>query len=237
MDEERELPLDTIVVNIIDDENAGWSIMSKSEMDIPTINTKEEDTHEGKNSPEPKLPMNHRNSCYIDSVLVALFVENNVMVTSMFLTSILPIADKPSQFIYGSTGKEDLKMRQRIQKTLIGIVKQLRQGQENEDGITNLRSLLGQCRFGSNFDSGDQEDASDFLAVLCQVFNVHDHQNQQTMQVFGSHDLVNTPPKTATLTTDLTNSMGIVHHVFDWKPGCLVKNTISNTLDSIVESW
>jgi len=221
-------------VNMIDDDDAGWNIMSKTDIDIPTT---EEDTHEGKNSSEPRLPTNHRNSCYIDSVLVALFVENNARVTSMFLTSILPITANPSQFIYGRTVKEDLEMRQRIQKTLIGIVTQMRHGQQNEDGITNLRRLLGQCRFDSNFDLGDQEDASDFLAVLCQVFNVHDHQNQQTMQVFGSHDLVNTPPKTATLTTESTNSMGIVHHVFDWKPGCHVKDTLSNTLDSRVEPF
>lgn len=235
---EQKKPPDTIVVNVIDNENNGWSIMSKNDMSIPTLEEIVRDDNENnKEGPKPKLPTNSRNSCYIDSVLVALFAMNNVLVTSMFLANVLPLSDKPSQFIYGKTGKEDLKMRRQIQKTLIGIVKQFRQSYDDAGGIKNLRTLLGQCRFDSNFNAGAQEDASDFLAVLCQVFNIHDHQNEQTMQVFGSHDLVNTPPKTTTLTTNLTNSMGIVHHVFEWESGCLIKDTISHTLDSIVEPF
>jgi len=225
---------DTILVNVIDDDS-GWSVMSKNDINLSALQdlVKDEKEIEGTSN----LPSNSRNSCYIDSVLVALFLENNVLVTSMFLSNVLPLSNKPSQFVYGRTSKEDFKMRRQIQQTLIKFVKQIRQGRGDADGVTNLRGLLGQCRFGSNFDAGAQEDASDFLAVLCQIFNVHDNQNEQKMQVMGSIDLIHTPPKTVMLTTDVTNSMGLVHHVFEWTPGCLINDTICHKLDSVVEEF
>lgn len=222
--------IDTITVNIIDD---GWNIMSKNDIDFTALEEVITDNIKEK----PNLPSNQRNSCYIDSVLVALFLTNNVLVTSMFLCNILPLAEKKSMFIHGETAKDDLKMRRAIQKTLIGIVKRIRQGSGDADGISTLRNLLGQCRFNSNFNLGTQEDASDFLSVLCQVFNIHDNQNEQQMTVIGTHDLLSTPPKFSTLTTDLVNSTGLIHHVFSWKPGCIVQDTLVHMLDSVVEPF
>jgi len=214
---------------------ADWELKCKNKLFWATL-TDMTETSPNKISKKHPLLHNRRNSCYIDSVLVALFHDkNNKLVTSMFLEKIFSLCKKQSQFVYGTTDEQDLKMRQHIQKTLIKIVKQIRGGYCDGDvnEVSNLRTLLGKCRFLTKFDAGAQEDASDFMAVLCQVFNVHDKQNEQQMQVMGTHDLVNTPPENMTLTTDVNNDIGLMYHVFDWKPGCFIHNTlVSHKLDS-----
>jgi ubiquitin C-terminal hydrolase len=184
------------------------------------------------------LPSNYRNSCYLNSLLVALFLEPNLFITSRFLEATIPLAQRPTQYVYGHTPEVDLQQRKEIQKTLTVIVNCLRQGSgEAMNSINKLRTLLGECRFGSNFDDGKQHDVTDFLSALCEVFYVHDNVNQQHMQVFGSHDLINTPPKTAMLTTDTVNYTGIMHHVFNWTAGDLISYTLENVMDNITSQF
>ena len=216
------VPLDSELLNII-------------RISVPA--TKEMRTHSKEPRPPPIdpviLPRNSRNSCFFHSVLVALFMEPNIAITALFLSGLSPPAGK--RIIFGTTSKEDAVRRKTIQREIILFVQRLRQGGSgtHED---KLRQSFEGCNFTSSFNSGEQQDASEFFAALCEVFGCDDNVNRIHRQVYGSHDMLDTPPSALVLTTDLWSAAGITHQLTSWRDGSSIGDNMVQTTDVVLDT-
>jgi len=112
------------------------------------------------------------NSCYQDSILLALFalpikeLENEILYKDL-----TDISSEPKRTIVCSKDKKkDLEYRTDIQKELRRIVKSIR-GKKNVKTCSNLRKLFKKCG-KADFHTTRTQDATDFLQYIFNLFDV-----------------------------------------------------------------
>lgn len=111
-----------------------------------------------------------RNSCYIDSVLVALFaVPNKIIEKNILEKDILYISNSKKKWI--SCGTQDFQNRTQIQNELVRITKSFR-GFEQVKDCTMLRKYLSCCPGSQEFHKYGMQDAGEFLLYLFNIFEV-----------------------------------------------------------------
>ena len=146
---------------------------------------------------------NVRNSCYIDSVLVALFASPNKIIHKNILKKNLLNPDK--QWITCN----DTDSRNKIQYELLRITHSFMGGEYIRD-CTSLRKSLQSCTGSQDFHKGGMQDAGEFLLYLFNIFKVSLMTKQRTTYVTNS---LATPPnpyiKTSSETQDSTPLLNI----------------------------
>lgn len=112
------------------------------------------------------------NSCYLDSVLIALlsidstFVKNNIIDKGL--------TENTGKLLSCSKDKEkDLQIRTKIQKEINRIFITIRDT-ENKVPLycTNLRKIFKSCENKYTFHTDNMEDPVDFLEYLCDIFGI-----------------------------------------------------------------
>jgi hypothetical protein len=119
------------------------------------------------------------NSCYQDSVLLALFAKPNDFITVNILQNdVKTISSKANREIKcGETLSSDYRRRVAIQNELIRITKSMRREldyPENVEYCSNLRALLRNCPSSSRqeFHGTGTQDAGEFLQYIFALFKV-----------------------------------------------------------------
>jgi len=113
------------------------------------------------------------NSCYQDSVLIALFSIPNAIITKNILK-------KPMNNIYNSRRwimctddeKKDFLIRNSIQKELIKITNSMREGDDSVKTCSNLRKMVRGCSRNQTFWTTQMQDAGEFITFLFNLFQV-----------------------------------------------------------------
>ena len=131
--------------------------------------------------------VNINNSCYIDSVLMALFGRSNNIVNKYILNKPISslIEEKNKSIVCGSTPEKDFKIRTLIQDELKRLAKIIRNEANNNTNnntqsqtsnmnntCTNLRKIIKHCKTNQSFASSDMQDAGEFLIYIFNIFNV-----------------------------------------------------------------
>lgn len=126
---------------------------------------------------------NKYNSCYLDSVLVALFaIDNEFINKEIFDKDVSEVVERKKNFECDSNARTDRETRTKIQDELKRITWYIR-GVEHEriDYCTKLREMFEQCNPETQeFYSRNMQDAGEFLNFLFDVFNVEGMKYIQT---------------------------------------------------------
>jgi hypothetical protein len=116
---------------------------------------------------------NFSNSCYIDSVLVALFASENKFIDDNILNKDLR-SEKLKLISCNRDGETDLKIKQNIQHQLILISNSIKKKSDVViEKCKDLRKLFKYCSVGSDFSSSSTEDSGEFLQYLFGLFNIN----------------------------------------------------------------
>lgn len=163
------------------------------------------------------LPQNQNNSCFLDSLLMALFYNRCIFLDFCFLNAILQSEQSSTRWIFGSDSKTDLNKRKEIQKILKNIVKSIRHEKSNTNSfIATLRELISQCNFKALKNTNTQQEAMECLYILTEILQLNTKFNQQTTQVFGTNDLLYAIPTQQTETTNRSETCSCVLHLSEW---------------------
>lgn len=114
------------------------------------------------------------NSCYQDSVLLALFAIPNKIISKYILYSeVEHIYEKKHKWKECSKDKyTDFVIRQNIQNELIHITNRLRHPEEKSHTCSRLREFIAKCPGTQDFHSDEMQDAGEFLSYLFSIFQV-----------------------------------------------------------------
>jgi ubiquitin C-terminal hydrolase len=140
--------------------------------------------------------INYSNSCYMDSVLIALFATENYFVKKLILKNNLVERNVSNTVCYKNDPSLDLKMRNKIKIELIKIYKRIHyykyinNEDEDEDDSTcsSLRYLLGSCENGKRYFTDEQQDVDEFLRFLLSIFDV-DVATTHTIIYYKNNDI------------------------------------------------
>jgi hypothetical protein len=111
-----------------------------------------------------------KNSCYIDSVLLALLAIPNKIIDKNILDKNLRYVSKSKQK-WINCGENDLHNRTRVQDELIRITNSMR-GLEEVRDCTQLRKYLANCPGSQPFHRTGMQDAGEFLLYIFNIFQV-----------------------------------------------------------------
>lgn len=134
--------------------------------------------------------INFFNSCYIDSVLLALFGTKNYFIKKFLLKSELKERQTNNLICNLYDQQEDLILRKKIQKNLKDIYKRIHNNKEYHDDFTcyNLRYLLRNCKEGKRYFTTDQQDVDEFLRFLLSIFDTNVAETEQIMYYYNTPD-------------------------------------------------
>jgi hypothetical protein len=104
------------------------------------------------------------NSCYQDSVLLALFGLPNMFITNSILNKDVKKLGKEIECGY--------KTRRKIQDELVRITMSMRGEGERVRYCTGLRAILAECPGSQEFHGRGTQDAGEFLQYLFSIFEV-----------------------------------------------------------------
>lgn len=116
-------------------------------------------------------------SCYLDSVLFALFAIPNEFVDSNILYSDLKVNKNKfymctkSFEISSKQGEIDMNNRKKVQNSLREIAESIR-GSKKVEYCTDLRLVLKRCPSVDNFYETGMKDPAEFLIYLLRMFDV-----------------------------------------------------------------
>jgi len=133
---------------------------------------------------------NVSNSCYMDSVLVALFaVPNQVINQNILDKNISSISNSERKWLTCSNDSNlDYEYRLAIQRELKRINNSIHE-QDNVKYCSMLRSMIKRCPGPQKFHGGRQQDSGEFLAYLFNLFQVDVATKSETTYV--TNDMVN----------------------------------------------
>jgi hypothetical protein len=113
---------------------------------------------------------NIHNSCYIDSVLQALFVSPNIFSDELLTCD---LSNDTRYNICNKDTNTSIRYRQAIQKELRKISQTiLGTAASNTLNVTNLRSLIKKCPVNQKFYGHGQHDSGEFLTYLLNFFPI-----------------------------------------------------------------
>jgi hypothetical protein len=114
-----------------------------------------------------------KNSCYIDSVLLALFaIPNKILDKNILKKDLSYISQSKKKWIgCGRDVNSDFFNRKQVQNELNRIANSMR-GMEQVRDCTMLRKYLENCPGSQEFHRGGMQDAGEFLLYLFNIFEV-----------------------------------------------------------------
>ena len=155
----------------------------RKEDKIREIKRKEEKANEEKlreeKVEEDVLPVNvlkyNHNSCYMDSVLLAILFNNNKIINEYIIEKDVNSIDPKSFNLIDckfNNDQEEFKFRKDIQKELNTIKRYIEIGGGIlEYNIKNLRKILSRCFSTRTYSTKRQQDSHEFLSVLFKLFD------------------------------------------------------------------
>jgi hypothetical protein len=111
-----------------------------------------------------------QNSCYLDSVLIALMGTENSFIHDHILDKNLSLIGEKNLFC-GKNKERDLEIRSEIQRELNVIYKNIKDPNSKDLYCTTLRKLFRNCG-DYQFHTGSMQDPTEFLEYLCQIFDI-----------------------------------------------------------------
>lgn len=124
------------------------------------------------------------NSCYADSVLVALFAVPNRF-TDKLLDTKLTLLTKAE---CGNNSEQDLIVRRKIQNELKRITNSIRGEGNYVKHITPLRKLFEECpSYGQDYHLTNTQDAGEFLKYILKMFPFLDTAQDESI-TFGTNN-------------------------------------------------
>ncbi len=195
----------------------------------------EEQKAQNQNNPQNQniLPQNQNNSCFLDTLLMALFFNRHIFLDFCFLHAILQNEQSQTKWIFGTNSKLDLDKRKEVQKLLKKIIKSIRQeGLKTNESISNLRELLSQCNFKALKNVSIQQEAMECLYILLEILQLNTDFNLQITQVFGTNDLLHAIPTDIIETTNRNENISCVCHITQWDNNDNYDNLLSTNMDS-----
>lgn len=134
---------------------------------------------------------NIKSSCYLDSVLLALFVTPNDFISNVILNSELQPISKiicRNKNIVDNTPEIDLLNRQKIQKQLRLIADSIQnKNKKTVKYCTNLRKVFKDCPNPENYHLGGEKDAGEFLTYILSIFDINSAKKE--IITYGTNDL------------------------------------------------
>jgi hypothetical protein len=116
---------------------------------------------------------NTGNSCYMDSVLLALLaLPNRIMTREILNKDVRNISESKTKWMTCSENTEqDYKRRHDIQEQLLRITLSMRK-QDNVKKCSMLRAMIKKCPGPQEFHGRGQQDSGEFLAYIFSLFQV-----------------------------------------------------------------
>lgn len=116
------------------------------------------------------------NSCYIDSVLIALFLLPNRIIENVFFRSDLSKNKREIQCFDNNNDTSELAVRKEIRKELVNIASNIKLTNDHNSKPTitceKLRTVLKMCTNSKKtFHTSNTQDAGEFLLYLCGLFD------------------------------------------------------------------
>ena len=112
------------------------------------------------------------NSCYLDSVLIALLSSDSTFVKDNILEK--QLTENTGRLLTcGKDKLRDLQIRTKIQTEINRIFKTIRDSDNKEPlYCTNLRKIFKSCENKYTFHTDNMEDPIDLLEYLCDIFGI-----------------------------------------------------------------
>lgn len=145
------------------------------------------------------LPRNKSASCFMDSVLVALFYDKNPIVHRLLLD--FNLNDYPHH------SKISIETTQKLRQVCKDF-----ENAPHETLVSQIRDILNECYFKNKLDVNVMQDSQEFLSRFLEVLQVPDW-NTCHIQVYGISDLISSYPETKYQTTESMISCGLVWNV------------------------
>jgi hypothetical protein len=152
-------------------------------------------------------PTNNRNSCYIDSLLVALFGSSDVIIDSIFL---LP---RSAAIDPGSTDTVRTRFRNELCALVEGVRKPytIKRVQTATKRVAGLRTILDQHRSASRFGSSAPQDSGELLMTMNGLLGADRLLHKYRVVVRGTNDLLS--QNHMVVTTDRIEDAGFAHTI------------------------
>ncbi len=184
-----------------------------------------------------QLPKNRNNSCFLDSLLVSLFWDNNVFLDFCFLHRVLTIEQTPTKWVFGTDGNIDLNYRNKVQENLLIFVRSMRKIvpriSNTTHAIKNLRVLLSDCKSFPTFQNKTaQQEAMECLYAILDILQFDSNFNLLSTQVFGTNDLLSLKPQDCVCTVSRIEKVSCVHRVGQWNNNDTLTMLLHDRLDS-----
>lgn len=142
---------------------------------IPTINLSQLGNQQKQTKLSSKLGLKYnQNSCYMDSILVPLFLfQNNDIEFNLFNAGFDFLKNKNKLITCNDNPNKDLEIRKNIQRELSVIRDRIRSNEQNNDyTCSNLRNIIQYCKGTQEFHTTRIQDAGEFLSYIFSIFNV-----------------------------------------------------------------
>ena len=141
-----------------------------------------------------RLPANMDQSCFLDSIVGALFIFPCDFIRSHVLNAVL-VQTGPRGGLFGpGSPQEDLQVRQSIQSNLVDLATCMRTGGTGspEVLVQELRRLLNTALLltPALTASRCQQDAGEYLYALFEVFGLNDGPCKMDRSIFFTNDLL-----------------------------------------------
>lgn len=166
---------------------------------------------------------NTRNSCYMDSVIIALFTVKNKIIDKYILYKDL---NSISKKWISCNSRDDIRAE------LLRITDSLRGGPENIKDVRTLRTYLQNCKGSQDFHKGGMQDPGEFLLYLFNIFEVSTMTRRRKTYITNS--TTNPPKDYIKISEDFeycTPVVNIPHHKI--KRGLDISSFLNETDDAI----
>lgn len=179
-------------------------------------------------------PRNKNNSCFLDSLLMALFFIDNLFIDYCFLNKVLHTETVKTKMIFGLDAENDLQKRKDVQMLLKTFVESIRQKTMNstDESVQNLRICLAECKFECLKNTTQQQDAMEYLYALLEILQLNENFNELKTNVFGTNDLLNMNPDPIVCTTTRIEKTSPVYHIVT----CTENDSLSHLLKTKLDS-
>lgn len=141
-----------------------------------------------------RWPRNDKNSCYLDSTLMALLLPNNTLLAMHTVHRPLHERHSQSSLVFGNSGpRGDLIVRRRVQALVRKLRTRLHRDKVRTDAtklVGDIRRIVSGGKFTSRVSTGNPEDAAEVAGQLFDILELQHDVNQLEECIVGSNELL-----------------------------------------------
>lgn len=179
------------------------------------------------------------NSCYQDSVLLALLARPIKFIRRNILTrDVKNISSSSNREIKcGQNFATDYTKRKSIQDELVSVTDTIRRGKGGDYTCSNLRNLIKSCPGSQQFHTRETQDAGEFLQYIFTLFDVKGMKKTITVKI--TNDLSPIPKSTRLRVTkqDTIDTVPIVSVIPGEETDLTLASLLRQTDDSFIQGY